>query len=130
MTRSIYGLLAALTCFAPAHAQMPFGVPQQQAKPDPAALFRGQCGTCHATDPAATPRQGPNLAGIYQRQAGTVPGFKYSPGFAGQTFVWDDARLDKWLTNPQAMIPGAIMVYRQANADTRRAIAGWLKEQH
>jgi cytochrome c len=46
----------------------------------------------------------------------------------GRNFVWDDARLDAWLANPQAIIPGAIMAYRQPKAETRAAIIAYLKE--
>jgi cytochrome c len=27
-------------------------------------------------------------------------------------FAWDDARLDAWLANPEAIIPGDIVAYR------------------
>jgi cytochrome c2 len=37
------------------------------------------------------------------------------------------SELDAWLTNPQAVIPGAIMTYRQANAEARAAIISYLK---
>lgn len=121
-------LLALLATMGTAQAQMPFGVPQA-APPDPATLFRNQCGTCHTTDRTAAPRQGPNLAGVYRRPAGKVAGFKYSAGFASQDFVWDDAHLDAWLTNPQAVIPGAVMLYRQPSPQIRQAIIGWLKGQ-
>ena len=57
--------------------------------------------TC--TDPV---RQGPPLFKIVGRPAGTLDGFHYSPGFARAEFVWDDAHLDAWLTNPQKLIPG------------------------
>jgi len=43
-------------------------------------------------------------------------------------FVWDDARLDAWLTNPQQIIPGAVMAYRQPKPETRAAIITYLKE--
>ena len=43
-------------------------------------------------------------------------------------FVWDDARLDAYLANPQAMVPGSIMAYRQPKAETRAAIIAYLKE--
>lgn len=115
-----------------AQAQPPFGA-GASAPPvttDPAVMFRNQCGTCHATRLGGPQLQGPNLAGIYQRRAATVAGFKYSPALAKADFAWDDARMDAWLTNPQAMVPGAIMVYRQANPDTRKTIIDWLKEQH
>ncbi len=49
-------------------------------------------------------------------------------GFAKADFVWDDARLDAWLTNPQAVIPGAVMAYRQAKPETRAMIIAYLKE--
>ena len=54
-------------------------------------------------------------------------GFHYSPAFAKADFVWDEARLDAWLTDPQAVIPGAIMSYRQAKAETRAAIITYLR---
>lgn len=99
------------------------------AAPDGAALFQKQCGACHALDPSAPPRQGPMLAGVYGRKPGTVPGFHYSPGFANVEFVWDEPHLDAYLTNPQAVIPGAIMPYRQSKAPVRHAIIAYLKEQ-
>ena len=43
-------------------------------------------------------------------------------------FAWDDARLDAWLTNPQEMIPGAVMAYRQSRPETRAAVIAYLKE--
>ena len=101
----------------------------QGTTPDGAALFKQQCGACHSLDPNAPARQGPNLAGVYGRKAGSVPGFNYSPGFAKADFNWDEQHLDPYLTNPQAVIPGAIMPYRQAKAPVRAAIITYLKEQ-
>jgi cytochrome c2 len=34
-----------------------------------------------------------------------------------------------YLTDPQAVIPGAVMLYKQKNADVRKAIIAFLKEQ-
>ena len=100
------------------------------SKPSPAILFRNQCGTCHVLNAADGPRQGPPLAGVVGRKPGSVAGFKYSENYAKADFVWDAAHLDTYLTNPQAMIPGSVMAYRQANPDTRQAIIGYLAEQH
>lgn len=122
-----YLLLPALLTFAPsAHAQ--FTPPVAEA-PDGATLFRRQCATCHSLTPGEV-RQGPNLAGVYGRRAGTLPGYAYSPGFKEADWVWDNAHLDPYLTNPQAVIKGGVMGYRQANADTRHAIIAYLKDQH
>ncbi len=111
----------------PARAQMPIPT---AAPPTGAALFRNQCATCHTLDPSLPPRQGPTLAGVIGRRAGSVPGFHYSPGFAHADWTWDAARLDRWITNPQAMIPGAVMPYRQADPAIRHLIIQYLQEQH
>jgi cytochrome c len=94
---------------------------------DGAALFKQQCATCHTTSLSDVPRQGPPLVQIVGRQAGKVEGFHYSQGLAQAGFTWDEGRLDAWLTDPQAVIPGAIMTYRQAKAETRAAIITYLK---
>lgn len=110
-------------------AQLPFNLPKASPQ-DGASLFANQCGTCHTVEHGAPPRQGPNLVGVYLRKAGTLPEFHYSPGFARAGFVWDDAHLDAWLTSPQKLIPGAVMLYRQDDPAIRRTIIAWLKEQH
>jgi cytochrome c len=93
------------------------------------AQFKKSCGTCHVAVVDAPPRQGPNLFGVVDRRAGMVPGFKYSAAFAanGADIVWDEATLDRWLADPQAVIPGAVMVYKQADPDKRRLVIEYLK---
>ncbi len=108
------------------YAQMPLPT---AAKPTGADLFKQQCATCHSLNPSDPPRQGPYLAGIFGRKPGSVVGFRYSPGYASTDFVWDEAHLDLYLTDPQAVIPGAIMLYKQKNADVRKAIIAFLKDQ-
>jgi cytochrome c len=108
-----------------ATAQMPLPAAKP---PDGAALFKQQCATCHTTNLSDPVRQGPPLFKIVGRPAGKAEGFHYSVGFAKADFIWDDARLDAWLSNPQALIPGAVMAYRQAKPETRAAIIAYLKE--
>ena len=110
-----------------AAAQMPLPAPKP---PDGATLFKQQCATCHTIDPSEPMRQGPPLAKILGRTAGKVDGFHYSPGLAKADFVWDETKLDAWLTSPQAVIPDAFMVYRQAKPETRAAIIAYLKGLH
>jgi cytochrome c len=97
------------------------------AAPSGADLFAGQCAACHAIDKAAGPRMGPNLAGVYGRKAGSAPGFHYTAGFGKADFTWDEPHLQAWLTNPQAVISGTIMIYHQPDAVLRTAIIGYLK---
>jgi cytochrome c len=119
------GFCSAISTVGVASAQIPLPA----ARPaDGAALFKQQCATCHTTNLSDPIRQGPSLIKIVGRRAGTVDGFHYSAGFAKADFVWDGARLDAWLTNPQEMIPDAVMAYRQARPEIRAAIIAYLKE--
>ncbi len=115
----IFGVCVA----SPAWAQLP-----DAPAPNGANLFRNQCGVCHVLDPAAEPRQGPHLAGVVGRKPGSVAGFKYSTGYEKADFVWDPAHLDAYLENPQAVIPGSNMAYKQAKPETRAAIIAYLGE--
>ena len=125
-TRTIgLGFCSAVLVVTIADAQMP--LPAAKA-PDGATLFKQQCATCHTTNLTDPVRQGPPLLKIVGRPAGKVDGFHYSAGFARADFVWDDASLDAWLANPQAMIPGTVMAYRQPKPETRAAIIAYLKE--
>ena len=119
------GFCATLLVAQIAGAQMP--LPAAKATDGP-PLFKQQCAACHTTNPSEPVRQGPSLFRIVGRPAGKVDGFHYSAGFAKADFVWDDARLDAWLANPQAIIPGANMAYRQPKTETRAAIIAYLKE--
>ena len=118
------GICGAMLAASFATAQVS---PPPAKPPDGAALFKQQCATCHSTNLSDVPRQGPPLVQIIGRQAGKVEGFHYSSGLAQAGFTWDEARLDAWLTDPQAVIPGAIMSYRQAKAETRAAIITYLR---
>ena len=93
-----------------------------------AQQFQRQCGTCHTLDASEAQRQGPTLDRVYGRKAGIVKGYVYSAGFAKADWVWDEPHLNAWLTNPQAVIPGAVMLYRQAKPAVRAAVIGYLKE--
>jgi cytochrome c len=115
----------SMVVVAPAQMSLP------EAKPvDGAALFKQQCATCHTTNASDPARQGPTLFNIVGREAGAIEGFRYSAGFATAKFKWDEQKLDARLTDPQAVIPGAVMPYRQAKSEIRIAIVSYLKELH
>jgi cytochrome c len=125
-TRAIgLGFCGAVLVVQTAGAQMPLPAAKP---PDGATLFKQQCATCHTTNLSDPVRQGPSLFKIVGRPAGKIDGFHYSAGLAKADFVWDEARLDAWLTNPQEMIPGAIMAYRQSKPETRAAVIAYLRE--
>ncbi len=98
--------------------------------PDGAKLFRNQCATCHTLTAAEPMRQGPTLDHVIGRKIGSIASYKYTAGYRESDANWDEATLDKYLTNPAAMFPGSTMAYRQANPVTRQAIIAYLKEQN
>ena len=85
-----------------------------------AQIFKAQCGACHATE-AGTIRIGPSLFGVLGRKAGSVAGFRYSTANRNAGITWDAEVLDKYLTNPQAVVPGTIMPYAGLKNDAQRA---------
>jgi cytochrome c len=124
----VLGLCTAMVLVARvADAQMPL---PSSKPPDGATLFKQQCAVCHTLSLSEPVRQGPPLVKVVGRPAGKLEGFRYSEGLAKADFTWDEARLEAWLTNPQAVIPGVVMAYRQAKPETRAAIIAFLKEQN
>lgn len=91
--------------------------------------FKKSCGTCHVAVADAGPRQGPNLFGVVGRKAGEVADFKYSEAFAKGSggIVWDESTLDRWLADPQSVIPGALMLYKQTDPAKRGLVIDYLK---
>jgi len=90
---------------------------------DPAAgekIFKTQCGICHAVA-AGQNRIGPTLFGVVGRPAGSVPGFNYTADHKKLGVTWDAATLDKYLTNPRAMVPDTSMVYAGLKDNAERA---------
>jgi cytochrome c oxidase assembly protein Cox11 len=95
--------------------------------PDPQAgakLFATNCGACHAPDRS---KLGPALAGVVGRRAGSEAGYPYSAALSHAGFAWDPARLDRWLSNPQALVPGALMPYRLPDDAARRDVIAYLQ---
>ena len=90
---------------------------------DPAAgarIFKSQCSVCHSPV-AGKNGVGPSLFGVVGRQAGTEPGFHFSADHKKLGVTWDQATLDKYLTNPRAMVHDTTMSYPGLKSDAQRA---------
>jgi cytochrome c len=85
------------------------------------------CMGCHSLDEDDV---GPRHRGVVGRVAGTVPGYAYSPAVKNSHIVWDRETLDRWLTNPQALVPGAKMFFAMPRAQDRADVIAYLAEQH
>ena len=89
------------------------------------AVFEERCTGCHALDHE---KEGPRLAGVVGRKAGAVSTFVYSDAVKKSAVVWTEAALDKWLTDPETVIPDNDMPFRLSNPVERAAIIAFLKE--
>jgi cytochrome c len=67
--------------------------------------FNNNCRTCHSVKEGDN-RLGPSLNKILGRKAGTAPGYSnYSQGLKSSDITWDEMTLDKFIANPDAVIP-------------------------
>jgi cytochrome c len=83
------------------------------------------CMGCHSLDEDDV---GPRHRGVVGRVAGSVPGYAYSPALKSSHIVWNQDTLDRWLTNPQALVPGAKMFFAMPNAQDRADVIAYLSE--
>lgn len=97
-------------------------------------LFTAQCGICHQVGPSAANLIGPQLNGIVGRKAASVADYAmYSAGMkklGAEGFTWTDEHIDKWITNPKAMIadsPMALAFAGVSDAAQRADIIAYLK---
>lgn len=66
--------------------------------------FNSSCRTCHSIREGDN-RLGPNLNDIIGREAGSEE-YGYSAAMAESTLVWDAEKLDRFIHDPQAVVPG------------------------
>ena len=87
-------------------------------------LYQG-CQACHAIDDNDL---GPRHRGVVGRRAGSIQDYSYSAALKNSGLTWDEATLDRWLTNPSALVPGTKMFFRIDDAQARADIIAYLKE--
>lgn len=107
---------------------------------DPAALtvderglaeFRA-CAVCHARthpdDPKTPQLVGPSLFGVAGAPSARLSNYDYSPAMRRAALLWDDATLDAYIADPQAVVSGTRMSYPgEPDAEKRAAIVAYLK---
>jgi cytochrome c len=67
--------------------------------------FNNACRTCHTLREGDN-RLGPNLHKIVGRKAGALPNYAYSSAMKAADTVWDKATLDRFIANPDQVVPG------------------------
>jgi cytochrome c len=80
------------------------------ADPEKGKAVFEQCAACHSLgDPGDY--DGPTLNGVIGRKAGSLEEYRYSAAMKRSDVTWDPTTLDKYVTDPQAFIPGNRMAF-------------------
>ena len=96
-----------LAVFAAALAVIPFSQNASAQDADAGEKVFKKCMTCHRIGEGAKNAVGPEQNGIIGRQAGTVPGFAYSPlnKAAGENgLIWNEETIFAYLPDPNAFL--------------------------
>ena len=89
-------------------------------------LYESRCIGCHSID---ANRVGPAHQGVFGRKAGSVKDYDYSDALKKSKVVWNEKTLDRWLTNPEQLIPGQKMGFSVPSPKDRTDLIDYLKTQ-
>ncbi|WP_397448585.1 c-type cytochrome [Pseudomonas sp. NA-150] len=76
-----------------------------------AMLFKKLCSSCHYIGRNARSSFGPQLNGIFGRQAGSTTDYQYSDAMKASSIVWNRETLTAYVQDPSAVVPGTRMSF-------------------
>lgn len=88
------------------------------------ALYQARCTVCHSLDYNGV---GPAHRGVFGRGAAQAPGFAYSEALKSSHLVWNEEALDRWLADPEKLVPGQRMGVNVPGAKDRQDLIAYLK---
>jgi cytochrome c len=89
------------------------------------ALYQARCAACHSLDFNGV---GPAHKGVFGRSAAQAPGFAYSDALKASRLVWNEDALDRWLADPEKLVPGQRMGVNVPDAKERSDLIAYLKK--
>jgi len=128
-------LLGLLFHLCPGHAEAQADAPKAGAParewiaPPPgdaqrgAALYQARCTACHAVDRNSI---GPAHRGVMGRRVGGLPGYQYSDELARSRLRWTPQTLNKWLEDPEELVPGQRMGFQVEDSQERADLIAYL----
>ena len=92
-----------------------------------------KCYSCHALEAGRNDLDGPTLHRIVGRPVAAEAGFAYSPAMrrlAAEQPEWTEALLDRFIADPEAVVPGTTMTFTgMRDGQERAALVRFLRRQ-
>jgi cytochrome c len=70
-----------------------------------------RCRACHQVGENARNGVGPQLNGLFGREAGSVAGYNFSPANKSANFTWTEQNFPAYINDPKAAMPGNKMIF-------------------
>jgi cytochrome c len=127
MALTFRSIMIGAVCAAYVMLPVSSSVPQERDVASGQLVFNNVCRTCHTTREGDN-RLGPNLYKIVGRKAGSLQNYGYSSAMKGADFIWDEEKLDRFIANPEQIVPGNNMkpFSGLASADDRAKVIAFL----
>jgi len=91
-------------------------------------FFIQQCALCHSAESGdGGGAQGPNLQGLFGRRAAADARFGYSEALRHASLSWDAENLERFLAEPEAIVPGTAMAIAVAGAADRANLIAYFR---
>jgi cytochrome c len=88
-------------------------------------VFQRRCTGCHSLEQN---REGPRLRGVFGRVSGSIADFDYTPAIKQAHIQWNEVTLERWLADPDVLVPGNNMEFHVAKPQERKDLVQFLKE--
>lgn len=72
-------------------------------------LYEDNCTQCHTIRPGSN-KKGPQLLGVYMAPSAQLKDYKYSEAMSHANWIWDAKTLDKYIADPEAVLPDTRML--------------------
>jgi cytochrome c2 len=99
---------------------LPIGAARADGDPVRGETRFQECAACHKLDAGAN-EVGPSLHGVFTRKAGELADFRFSPAMKRSGIVWSPETLEKYIADPQSMVPANRMPYAGMTSANDRA---------
>ena len=102
-------VIGETTVFRPVN-RVPAGFAESDDPVERGSYQFRKCAICHGVQEDGVDRSGPNLVGLFGRQAGTYPDYIYSDALDGSDVIWTGETVSRLFEiGPDVMFPGTKM---------------------